>query len=228
MMKGMSKAAEKQSMGTHKHPVRPVPSPRLELQTFLGVRNRIETSPESGEKGPRGEGPAAKAGKTGQVGLSSTRTLERKTGQVGLSNTHILEKKTDQVGLSSTHTLERKSGQLGLSCARTLDHKQLEDRHSILFISVAWFTAGAQNTCKTLNLISTFFLPHAHPFSPLYPLISSPTTTPLCSVEKHRLWYLTDSDSSPNSALSSWVALSRLPPLHNPLFFSVNRLILPP
>lgn len=143
-MKGISKAAENQSMGIHKHPVRPAPSLILGLQTLPGLGNRIETSPESGEKGPRGEGSAAIVGKTRQVGLSSTRTLER---------------------------------------------KQLEHWYYVLFISAAWLTVGAQHAFTTLNLISTSFLPQAHPFSPPNLLVFNPTTPPLCSVEEHRLWY---------------------------------------
>lgn len=56
MMKGINKAAEKQSMGIHKHPVRPAPSLILGLQTLLGLGNRIETSPESGERRPGEKG----------------------------------------------------------------------------------------------------------------------------------------------------------------------------
>lgn len=73
-MNGIVTAAEKkQSTGVHKHPMRPVPSPRMGLQTLHGVRSRMETSRGDPEKGQR----LNPEGKTGQVGLSSTHTLSR-------------------------------------------------------------------------------------------------------------------------------------------------------
>lgn len=71
-MNGTVTAAEKkQSIGVHKHPMRPVPSPRMGLQTLRGVRSRMETSQGDPEKGQR----LNLEGQTGQVGLSSTHTL---------------------------------------------------------------------------------------------------------------------------------------------------------
>lgn len=73
-MNGVVTAAEKkQSTGVHKRPMRPVPSPRLGLQTLHGVRSRMETS-----QGDPGKGQLLNPeGKPGQVGLSSTHTLNQ-------------------------------------------------------------------------------------------------------------------------------------------------------
>ena len=114
-MKGMSKAAEKQSMDIHEHPMRPVPSLRWELQTLQGVGNRIETSPGLGEKGPREEQSAAKLGKGRPVELGLAVYIHRKGRLV----------------------------KLGLAVHVHWTMSIWKTGHYVLFIPVAWFTEGA-------------------------------------------------------------------------------------
>lgn len=114
-MKGMSKAAEKQSMDIHEHPMRPVPSLRWGLQTLQGVGNRIETSPGLGEKGPREEQSTAKLGKGRLVGLGLAVYIHRKGRLV----------------------------KLGLAVHVHWTMSIWKTGHYVLFIPVAWFTEGA-------------------------------------------------------------------------------------